>query len=276
MHEQKETNPMPEPIFDRANAFCSPFTLQTILQRALRRISALWSVRSTRPTKPLGDTSHHADDKRTSDNASSRRSEYGVTYAARKCRALGAITVLMGSGVLWAADTERRPWEESAISVETGLLWQVGDNTPLSYRLVPTQLSWRSPEVFGTEFLSGRLLVRHRMTMLGTWFQQGPESHYIALAASPSLEWWNPRGNWAAYGGAGGGVGWLDSQGVPGSQGQDFTLNWFARAGIEHVGSHNIRWTAGILFQHLSNGGQTNPNPGIDAFGFTIGWVWSF
>jgi lipid A 3-O-deacylase len=171
---------------------------------------------------------------------------------------------------------ELRPWEEPAISLETGLLWQIGTSTPLSYRLVPTQLSWRSREAFGWELFSGRLTVRNRLTLLGTWVQQGPESHYLALAASPSVEWWNRRGTWGAYSGAGGGFGWLDSQDVRGGQGQDFTFNWFARAGIEHIGRGGIRWSAGLMFQHLSNRGQTNPNPGIDALGATVGWAWSF
>lgn len=29
---------------------------------------------------------------------------------------------------------------------------------------------------------------------------------------------------------------------------------------------------AGIMFQHLSHGGRTKPNPGIDALGFTLGY----
>ena len=29
------------------------------------------------------------------------------------------------------------------------------------------------------------------------------------------------------------------------------------------------------MFQHMSNGGQTKPNPGIDALGFTPGCGWS-
>ena len=74
----------------------------------------------------------------------------------------------------------------------------------------------------------------------------------------------------------GGGFGWLDSQGVPGGQGQDFTLHWFARAGVERVINERIRLQAGLMFQHLSNGGQTDPNPGIDAVGFTFGGSWSF
>ncbi len=169
------------------------------------------------------------------------------------------------------------PWAEDAFSVESGLLWQVGDNTPLSYRLVPTQLSWRSARKFGRTFTDGtKLLVRHRLTLLGTYVQQGPESHYVGFIGSPSIEWWNARDTWCLYGGAGGGFGWLDSQAHPGAQGQDFTLNWMARLGVEHVVSARGSWQAGVLFQHLSNGGQTRPNPGIDAIGFTVGYAWTF
>ncbi len=189
---------------------------------------------------------------------------------------LGALSLLLAGTLSPASATELRPWEDRAVSVETGLLWQVGNNTPLSYRLVPTQLSWRSREAFGWQLGSGRLAVRHRFTLLGTWVQQGPESHYLALAASPSVEWWHRSGTWNVYGGAGGGFGWLDSQVVPGAQGQDFTLNWFARGGFEYRNSQYTSVTVGMMFQHLSNGGQTKPNPGIDALGFTLGWSWKF
>jgi lipid A 3-O-deacylase len=170
-----------------------------------------------------------------------------------------------------------RPWETGAVDVETGLLWQIGTLTPLSYRLVPTQLSWRSKEFIGRGFADGsRLMIRHRLTLIGTWVQQGPESHYVGFSGSPSIEWWNPAGTWSLFTGAGGGAGVIDSRGVPGGQGQDFTLNWFIRGGIEHVGAKDRRFTAGILYQHLSNGGQTEPNPGIDALGFTLGYSWAF
>jgi lipid A 3-O-deacylase len=175
-----------------------------------------------------------------------------------------------------AAADQARPWESTAVSLESGLLWQVGSSTPLSYRLLPTQLSWRSREFLGRPIGRARLVLRHRLTLLGTAIQQGPESHYLALNASPSVELWSPSGRWCVYGGAGGGLGWLDSQGVRGGQGQDFTLNWFARGGVEHLAGKNFRWSAGVMFQHMSNGGQTKPNPGIDAVGFTLGASWAF
>ena len=181
-------------------------------------------------------------------------------------------TVSMGAPAAHA-----QPWTTKAITAETGLLWQVGKNTPLSYRLVPNQLTWRSARRFGRTLDDGsQLLVRDRFTLLAMAVQQGPESHYIAFTASPSIEWWNKEGTWCWFGGAGGGFGWLDSQAVPGAQGQDFTLNWFARAGIEWVSSRRGSWNAGLMFQHMSNGGQTNPNPGIDALGVTVGYAWSF
>ena len=192
------------------------------------------------------------------------------------CRIVGALLMLGVLGAAPAARGERRPWEESTFSIENGLLWQVGKSTPLSYRLVPTQLSWRSRETLGWQLAASRIVVRNRLTLLGTWIQQGPESFYAGFAASPSVEWWNKRGSWCTYGGAGGGLGWLDSQGEPGGQGQDFTFNWFARAGIEVINAHRIRWSVGVMFQHMSNGGQTNPNPGIDALGLTMGWTWTF
>ena len=106
--------------------------------------------------------------------------------------------------------------------------------------------------------------------------QQGPESYYVAVAGSPSLEWWNPEGTWALFGGSGGGFGLVDSQAVRGAQGQDFTLNWFARGGIEHVTDRGMSWSVAVMFQHMSNGGATEPNPGIDAVGLMAGWTWEF
>jgi lipid A 3-O-deacylase len=186
---------------------------------------------------------------------------------------LAAIVVV---GARAAVEGERQPWHSSAWGLESGVLWGIGVSTPFAYRMVQTQLSWRSSEVFGRELKGGtRLMVRHRLTLIGTAVQGGPESRYIAFAGSPSIEWWNRAGTWSFFTGAGGGFGGIDSRGVKGGQGQDFTLNWFARGGVEHVASRNLRLSVAVMFQHLSNGGQTEPNPGIDVLGVMIGCAWS-
>ena len=170
-----------------------------------------------------------------------------------------------------------KPWETQSFDVSTGVLWGLKRNTPLAYRIVPTEFTWRSPQAFGRVLANGgRLMIRHRLTLIASWIDQGPESHYIAFSGSPSIEWWNPQGTWALVGGAGGGFGLLDSRGVPGGQGQDFTLNWFGRIAVEHTLSAEHRLSAGLMFQHMSNGGQTDPNPGVDAVGFTVMHTWAF
>lgn len=187
---------------------------------------------------------------------------------------LGSVLRLVVSG---AEPVPGRPWESRDLTAETGLIWNIGTGTPLSYRIVPTQLSWRSSALFVREWAGGsRLVVRHRLTLIGAWIQQGPESHYVGFSGSPSVEWWNRTGTRSLFTGAGGGFGLLDSRGVRGGQGQDFTLNWFIRGGLEQVVAKNGRLNAGILYQHLSNGGQTRPNPGIDALGFTLGYSWVY
>lgn len=169
-----------------------------------------------------------------------------------------------------------RPWDTSVMNVETGILWEIGSGTPFPYRLLETQLSWKSAEIFGRTFEDGsRVILRHRFAFIGAVVQQGPESHYLALSASPSIEWWDAGGTWSVYAGSGGGFGLVDAQGIKGGQGQDFTLNWLIRGGIEHVISRNQRISAGIMYQHMSNGGQTKPNPGIDALGFMLGYSWT-
>lgn len=189
--------------------------------------------------------------------------------------ALLVIFLSVGAGADEAGPV--RPWETGAVDVESGLLWQIGTGTPLAYRLVPTQLSWRSKVFLGRELADGsQVVIRHRLTLIGTLVQQGPESHYVGFSGSPSIEWWDKSGRWSLFTGAGGGFGLIDSRGVKGGQGQDFTLNWFIRGGVEHVIAKNRRLSVGLLYQHLSNGGQTDPNPGIDALGFTLGYGWVF
>jgi lipid A 3-O-deacylase len=191
-----------------------------------------------------------------------------------KLALLGSLLGIAGSA---AEPAPLRPWETDALNVETGLLWQIGTGTPISYRLVPTQLSWRSKEFLGHGFADGsRIVVRHRLTAIATWIQNGPESYYLGFSGSPSVEWWDKTGTWSLFTGAGGGAGWTDSGDVPGGMGQDFTFNWFIRGGVEHITAKNHRFSAGIMYQHMSNGGQTDPNPGIDALGFTLGYSWAF
>lgn len=170
-----------------------------------------------------------------------------------------------------------KPWDQHYIDLEVGYLWKVGGDTPLKYGTAPVLLTWRSPEVLGLDFADGsKIIVRNRISLEGLWIETGPENHYFGIMGAPSIEWWNAEGTWSIYGGIGGGVGWIDSQGVVGGQGQDFTLNWFGTFGVAHAINATTQVRVGALFQHLSNGGATDPNPGLNSLGFTVGLSWGF
>jgi lipid A 3-O-deacylase len=168
--------------------------------------------------------------------------------------------------------------ERSYWDLETGLLAKVGGDTPHDYLLVPTSLSWRSGEVFGWDLANGsRVLVRNRLTFIAQYFAEGPETFYGGLSGSPSLEWWSADGRFSLYAGAGGGFGWLDHQpDVVGAMGQSFTLNWFGKAGLSLEVAQGLELRLGVLFQHMSNGGMTEVNPGLDSLGGTVGLSWRF
>ncbi len=194
------------------------------------------------------------------------------TLAALLCLSLG-LTLAETSH----AQTLEKPWETSFIDFEAGYLWKTGGSTTLDYEMVPVMLGWRSSEVFGHTFNNGsRLFVRNHLAALGQWIETGGENHYFGIMGAPSFEWSTETGSWSVYAGIGGGAGWLDSQGVVGGQGQDFTLNWFAVGGVAHAITDTMQVRVGAMFQHLSNGGATDPNPGVNSFGFTVGLSWGF
>lgn len=170
-----------------------------------------------------------------------------------------------------------RPWEQNAIDLEAGYLWKVGGDTPLDYESLPVMLSWRPAYMMHHEFADGSaLVVRSRFAALGQAILVGPENHYFGIMAAPSLEFWDASGTWSVFGQIGGGCGWIDSQGVEGGQGQDFTYNWFAAAGVSYAVTETVALRAGAMFQHLSNQGATDPNPGLNSLGFTVGASWKF
>lgn len=170
-----------------------------------------------------------------------------------------------------------KPWDQRYVDLEAGYLWKVGGSTTQDYGMLPVMLTYRGPRVIGYDFASGsKLIVRNRLSLLAQWVETGPENHYFGLMGAPSIEWWNAAGTWSLFGGIGGGIGLIDSQGVTGGQGRDLTLNWFGTVGVAHAINDHLQFRVGAMFQHLSNGGATNPNPGVNSLGFTTGMSWAF
>lgn len=195
----------------------------------------------------------------------------------RALSCLALVLLLTTPAFAQSAPSELKPWQQNAIDFETGMLWKVGGDTTFNYRIVPFMITWRTKEIFGMHFRNGSALtIRHKFTGMLNWFAEGSENRYLGFAAGPTLEWWDATGTWSIFGSGGGGVGWVDAQGAPGGQGQDFTLNWYGQFGVSRALTDSWALRVSGLFQHLSNGGQTTPNPGLNSLGLLIGLTRSY
>jgi hypothetical protein len=172
--------------------------------------------------------------------------------------------------VVAAGEKSPDSWEWT---LESGWLTQVGNNTGADYEIIPTQLTLRSPVVWTwwSADDGSQLIVRHRISVLYGTIIQGPEDYHLGFNAAPSIEYWLPSGMTSLFFSLGGGAGWINSAGGADGQGQDLAFNWFSHLGVRQRISEHSSLFAGVYFIHHSNLGMTDPNPGIDALGFTLG-----
>ena len=142
----------------------------------------------------------------------------------------------------------------------------------------------------GAEFLTAR--VRWGAVQSDSWLRgynqfyvsamaepifRGVENHYFGLNFGVRYNFVRPGSRLVPYFSGGLGLGWIDSHPeIRGAQGQDFTCNILTAAGISYKMTEHWKLDAGILYQHLSNGGQTDPNPSLNLLGPQVGLDYSF
>lgn len=115
------------------------------------------------------------------------------------------------------------------------------------------------------------------VTAMGEPIIRGIENHYFGVNVGMRYNFVHPYWRVVPYISGGVGAGAIDSRpSVRGGQGQDFTFNILTAVGVSY--EINKQWKAniGILYQHLSNGGQTDPNPSLNLIGPQIGLTYSF
>ena len=106
---------------------------------------------------------------------------------------------------------------------------------------------------------------------------RGPENFYYGISVGLRYNFVKPNARFIPYVSGGVGLGWIDSHASHfGAQGQDFTFNILTAVGVSYKIDDHWKATAGILYQHLSNGGQTDPNPSLNLLGPQIGATYSF
>jgi opacity protein-like surface antigen len=160
-------------------------------------------------------------------------------------------------------------------AIESGYLFGA-INPPASYQI-------------GAEFLTARIRwgVVHDTWLRGYnqfYFSamaepifRGIENHYFGFNLGMRYNFVRPNSRFVPYFSGGVGAGWIDSHPeIPGGQGQDFTFNILSAAGISYSVNDHWKINVGALYQHLSNGGQTDPNPSLNLFGPQVGATCSF
>ena len=106
---------------------------------------------------------------------------------------------------------------------------------------------------------------------------RGPEDFYYGISLGFRYNFAKPGARFVPYVSGGVGLGWLDSHAnIYGAQGQDFTFNILTATGFAYKVNDHWKLNAGIQYQHLSNGGQTDPNPSVNLLGPQIGATYSF
>jgi hypothetical protein len=106
---------------------------------------------------------------------------------------------------------------------------------------------------------------------------RGIENHYFGINFGMRYNFVRPGSRLVPYISGGLGLGWIDSRpNIPGAQGQDFTFNILTAAGISYKMNDHWKLNTGILYQHLSNGGQTDPNPSLNLLGPQVAVSYSF
>jgi hypothetical protein len=106
---------------------------------------------------------------------------------------------------------------------------------------------------------------------------RGPENHYFGISFGFRYNFVQPNWRFIPYFSGGAGLGWIASHAdVFGAQGQDFTFNILTAAGVAYKIDEHWKVDAGLLYQHLSNAGQTSPNPSLNLLGPQLGVSYSF
>lgn len=150
-------------------------------------------------------------------------------------------------------------------------------NNPNSYEIGAQFITarWRFGPVYREGFFRG--YNQFYLSGVAEPILRGPENFYYGISIGLRYNFLLPGSRFTPYVSGGVGLGWIDSHAnVNGAQGQDFTFNVTSAAGVSYRIDDHWKASLGLVFQHLSNGGQTDPNPSLNLLGPQIGLTYSY
>ena len=106
---------------------------------------------------------------------------------------------------------------------------------------------------------------------------RGIENHYFGMNVGLRYNFGSATSRLTPYFSGGLGLGFIDSNADNfGSQGQDFTFNVLSAAGVSYKFNDHFSGQLGLLYEHFSNAGLTDPNPSLNLLGPQLGFSYSF
>jgi hypothetical protein len=182
--------------------------------------------------------------------------------------------ILAGGGELTAPETLNPTRFE--VAFQSAYLLGVFGN-PDSYEIAPQFLSGRIRWGVNDTNNWTRGYNQFCLTFMAEPIVRGVENHYFGVNFGGRYNFVRPYWRLVPYVSGGLGLGWIDSHpDMRGSQGQDFTFNILTGAGVAYEVDERWKIDIGVLYQHLSNGGQTDPNPSLNLIGPQVGVSYSF
>src|SRR5687768_9106507 len=162
------------------------------------------------------------------------------------------------------------------LAAETSYMWGTIGN-PNSYDVAAQFFTarWRWGTIQDGSWLHGYNQV-YALFMVEP-ILRGPENLYYGISVGLRYNFARPGARRIAQNSGGLGLGWIDSHAdIFGAQGQDFTLNVLSAIDVSYQINDHWKATGGLLYQHLSNAAQTDPNPSLNHFGPQIGVTYSY
>jgi hypothetical protein len=193
-------------------------------------------------------------------------------------KSLRVILIFLAASQFPAYATETEPIEAPRFEYAVESAYLLGFiNSPHSYEIgaefVTARMRWGGIE--NDSWLHGYQQVY--FSLMAEPIFRGVESYYFGFDFGLRYNFVRPGSRWVPYASGGVGAGLIDSHSnIPGTQGQDFTFNILGAVGVSYRWNDRWKIDAGILYQHLSNGGQTDPNPSLNLIGPQLAATFSF
>ncbi|HEX4639334.1 MAG TPA: acyloxyacyl hydrolase [Chthoniobacterales bacterium] len=148
---------------------------------------------------------------------------------------------------------------------------------PHSYEIVPQFIAGRIRWGVNNSDNWARGYNQFSITLIAEPIIRGVENFYYGVNFGGRYNFVRPNSRIVPYLSGGLGLGWIDSHPDNfGSQGQDFTFNILTGAGVGYELDEHWKIDIGVLYEHFSNGGQTDPNPSLNLLGPQVGVTYSF